>query len=1683
MAFVLDANIRIAEILGLGKLEAALSKVKGVAQIGAAAGAGVVATTSGAGAAANAFKIQATAAAASAVAMNKATVATNKLNAALSQTATKVGKAKSSIDKASKSAKGFGHSIKIAGQRYAAFLAATVAPFAALAGIAKATAAVIEFDTAMLKVRQILGQTEQQVAGLRSTILDFASATGTSASELGRVAKVLSQAGLRGDELEESLSALAKVPLTPSFETMDAAIEGTIAALNQFNKEGLTTADVLDVMTALSNKFAASSEDIAKGISRGGAAFEAIGGTFKEFAAVFTTIRQATRESAETIGTFMKTISSRLADPKIVDFLEGKGIHIAEAIEAGDPVGALKQIATAMENITSIQEKIEIGTKLGGRRQISRLLALVSNIDVLDDALATASSSAGEFGKIAEEGLQGLQAQINIMIQGWNKLIQTLATPLFTPIIKAVTFLGKGLALIATLASPIIPLFAYLVGFSVGFKLLALSIANAAKALALMRTVGRGVGGGLTAAIGAGQAVAAGGAAGAAARGQIQRRLAGGVGLNAGQAVAAGGVGARLGKGAIGGIGQSSIGGIAIGAGLALAADQASEAFTKAGNSAGVFAAEAIKAASFVAIAGLALSGKGIVPLVSSFGSLFGPIAIAVTALGSLAYASNKAASFDAQKAFDEVAKKMAELEIEPIESGDTGAIQDAIGKFGRTALEALEAETREYENNLFDIFGNAISRMKNLVSGGDLTTFSNAEVQSILDEIVGKNPKLLNEIMKAAIEEIGSVVGLEADIEQKLISELNISAEYAARLRSSMVKAFGGMEKIAAGISQSNIETEVNAFADSVKKVQKDFGRIHIPIRLTNELTNLSDVIGRTVKAIENSIQLFDQLSQSIGTDFDAPIPEARFTKERVRGIIGQGDLSKLIPKLEGFEGIEQATASFAQIEKAGNDFLRWMLNSADSAADLSNLVDPKVDPLEIVDEMIQRFMKEFPTAVPPELTDFFTAAAVGISNDLRSSLVSTGDKIFDQKIVKEMIQSIAGKQDAFANSFVELITDFLNTSLDLTAKQVEAIQLEPRVLAEAQRPVTVLGELFENLSHFDEFGESASKSLNALNRGMLDIDDTMVGLAQDTDLVKWAGERYRIENTKLAEIINQMNSQTNKNSDITKGLNDKYIEQVKIVTKLDSIFAGLNSVIDSSSESFGRLQQSLQGYDIDPKAIEQAKKDFQDVIDFQKESLTLGRKLTDVDIALEISNILKKPADFLADELNKSASNIKEWTRALSIEDLQKGLKGFKASIVSGQVVAERVSISEARPTKIGQTIDPKILQTGVFGAEENIIKETLRELAVQAARRGEAGGLGEVTIADDFRNFSGSLKELIEAVKETGLNDTGIWNDLVKSLREQGELSETRDIDFIGAMKQTFGDLSEVWKRVSEQPELIEQPESFLPELTSKFKQILKDFSIGAEQPVISEAVPFDMEDMSTAALDIQRAASESRIAADATIASTTKIEEASIGIISGGENILTGSQNMTEAIGQFKSVVDTQREALVGPQETAVGGVVEGGAVEAVSETTSAVNALGEKMDAVGQAIQNQTEQEAERAADEKEEPIEIEGLKDNTDAVSTNSEAISGTNESMSELNEGMTKVAGAMEDGIGIDIETMSHVKIDLQGVAEAASEFTAEFEAVATRVAKEQINIVLQELARNAGNTESASNFESAIS
>jgi TP901 family phage tail tape measure protein len=1685
VAFVLDVNLRIKDILGLQKAEAALSKLQGTTQVGVAAAGGAI---GGAGGAAAATKVQAAAALANAAAINKVTVANNKLTASQSKAVGATRKAADGMKVATQRADTFGKSVAIAGKRYAAFLAATVVPFAALGGISKATATVIEFDSAMLKMRQITGQTEQQMMGMRNTILDLATTTGTSASEIARIGKIMSQAGFRGEQLSEALTALSKVPLTPSFETMDAAVEGTIAALNQFNKEGLTTTEILDVLTAVANKFAASSEDIAKGTARGGAAFEAIGGTFKEFVAIFATIRQATRESAETVGTFMKTISSRLADPKIVRFLEGKGIRIAEAIEAGDPVTALKRIAAAMENITSIQDRVEIGTKLGGRRQISRLLALMSNIDVLDNALKTAGASAGAFGNIAEEGLKGLQAQLNILVQELNKLVQTLAEPLFVPIIRGVTKAGKAFVSFLDFIKPVIPALTTIIGFAAGFKLLAVSIGAAAKALAFMSTVG--VGGGIPGMLGA--LSGAGGAAGATARERVQRRLAGGVGVTAGQTAVAGGVGARLAGGARAAA-TSPLGQLAVVAGIILAADKLSESFEEAGESSGILAAEFAKTTGILLVATSLLSGKSITGAIGSIVTKLGPfgaaIAAAVAALGIFTHAAAKAVDVDVQNIIDAAAQKVAEIKIKPIELGDREALQQAVGQLGIEAISGIQESVKRYDEGLSGFFATAYERVRNLFKGEGLITISDTQAQQMIEDIIGNNPQLLNEILRSAIEQFGAA-DIEVGLDQLISEAFGGNIEVAARIRQAMIAQLGGLDKIAQNIEQVQIDAKISVLANAVEKASRDFERLYIPVELSYELGLLSDAVGNAARAIETNVAMFDQLSQVVGRDVGVAKPGTEFSREAIERIAQTGGIGEFID-LSQFKELEGFTTDMARVGTALEEFMESMIKSKANADSLRSLLgDPQVDPFDVLGDYIDKFMEEYPEQIPPEAEAAFKAAAANLGQQLKNMLIDQAGVLPSTEEIQKAFQDVLGKQQPF----YEAAIDTFKVWIDTQAKQINLALSAEELKASVDVSTSELANTI--LNSFEKSLQSAGADFQlplGFKIGLMDANDAFIDLAQNGDIVGQILDKYQESYNRHAELNRKVAEAQKTGEGATLDLLNASKNAAVEVLNLQVALTQLAKILQQAPQALSERQEEqrqLPGFNEQAAAMNT--KLLEDNNQQMNELIKRRRQFIEAQAAIDVSQAFEEPADIFAQALTESAAAVRAFTSALTVSDLQRGAGGLDVRTTpEGRVYTERKPVPEAQITEQQRVTDTKHLQAALFGGDIGNVMETLLQAAVETA---ESKVLGQLTrgrpeeaavnkeLAESFRDFRGFIYDIPKMIQESGLDPTEVARAAAEALQKQAREPGAREVEYIGAIKRTIGDLTTSLESLIERPEVGREPEGLVPQLTPAIQDYLQGLTPPLERVPEPEAAPRVFEDISASAADIQQAASETKIAADATTRSTEDMKIASTDIRTGGTDILVASQEMVEAANQMQAVVDIQREALIGQQEAAGDGTNGESAREAMAATTEAVNALGERVDSVVKAVEIQTQQEAELASTEREKPLEIAGLENNTDAIAVNSDVTNKAQENMAGLNEGMNKVAGAMDEGIGIDIDTMSSIKIDVQGVASAAKEFTSEFEAVAHKVAKEEIRAVLQQLARTAGNSEAASTFESAI-
>ena len=1702
MAFVLDVNLRIQDIIGLEKVKAALSKSQGAAQVGGAAGGvggkGVGGTT----AFTSATKAQTSALIATSAAMNKATLAQNRLNVSSKKAGPGLQKTAAGAKAAGKAAETFGQKMKLAGVRYAAFVAATAAPLAIIAAFGKATAAVIEFDGAILKLRQITNQSNSEISGMRDTILDLAVATGTSASEIARVAKVLAQAGQRGDELEESLSALAKVPLTPSFETMDAAIEGSIAALNQFNQEGLTTTEVLDVMTELSNNFAASSEDIAKGISRGGAAFEAIGGTFREFAAVFTTIRQATRESAETIGTFMKTISSRLADPKIVDFLEGKGIRISEAIEAGNPVEAIKRIAAALKDTQSIQDKIEIGTKLGGRRQISRLLALVSNIDVLNETLGAANRSAGAFGEVAEVGLAGLQAQLNILVQEFNKLVQTLAEPLFIPLIRGAVTAGKAFITMVEVIKPVIPFLAQMIGFAGGFKLLAISIGAAAKALSFLSTAG--IGGGLAASFGAlrgGAGNIQGGVAGGLARERIMRRLGGQAGLEvgagAGTAVAAG-AGAQAASAAKSAA-VSKIGQLAAVAGIVLVASTMKESFVEAGDSAGVLATTFTQAVGVMLVAISLISGKSIFEALKGMGGALGKfgsaLGIGVTAMAAFAFAAKQAVDLDLGKIVDAAQKRVASIKVVPIEAGDLKGLTLAVGTLGEEAIAGIQESVKRYGEGVSGFFAERLARLGNLFGGEGLITISDSQAQKIIDDIVGSNPELLNEIFRSAVEQFGKS-GFLGGIDKLLAQSPNINPESAARLRGALVQALGGIEKVVSRIGQIQIDAKASKLANAIDKANQAFASLHIPTVLSGQLSLLSTSVGKAAKAILQNVNLFDDLSQTLGKGLSLPQLGTEFEDEAVRNILSQGKLAELLGT-EQFAQLDSFTRQSLQINDLLNGFFLSLAASLAKADDVAGLVEGKgslISPFDMINELVEKFAEDSGAGLSPEALDLLKVAALKLSEAVRTGVVSAVALVDDPNAIIKSVQDTLGGNIAITDAIVKVVGDLLNASAQQAARQLEfkKLELESKLQTSVtpEQDIKVLKDLAQ-LSGFDI-------DTTALDAGQTSIEQFIVQLAAGGDEFAAIAELFGQSFQEFATAFKAVEDQQATGENANLELGESAVKAGEKVLALSGFMQQLEKIMGTLPESLAKIQaERAKGGSF--TAVLGGKPQIGRQTEKQQEAFLKAntKALQDMRIAVEgfklqtiveTSDIFKKPSDHFVAALADSTKALTLWVSKLTDIDIQRGAEVLTdAKLVSGSVGATRQVSDTSQFAVEQQAVQTRGLQIGVLGAQISDFLDNLRVsaigLAQETANRIDVGELGGGAaesqelrrLVDELKNVN-NLNDVPGLINVLGnLDSTLLAQRTVELGRIQAEDPGAGELQkAAAAMNGATAQLALV-QQVIENPSILREPERLQEEISPNFLALLEAMrDIVTQQPTDTPRV---FEDMSTNVLEAARV---NESAAISTNEAATSFSTATVDILTGASSISEASVAFNEGVGILQTIIDPIRDVLMGPPAPDANTLDEG-VKEAMDANTQAIGEVRDEMLGVKEAIREGTEQEAEIAKEQKEEPVEIEGIQDNTDAVTKNSAEFEKTGEDMRGLGEDMDRMATAMADGVGVNVETMSEVTVDVSSISEAAKEFTDEFEAVAIRVARAEINAALASLAAASSNAELASTFESA--
>ena len=369
---------------------------------------------------------------------------------------------------ATSAAHNMGKAFAVSLKRFAAFAIASRAVTLFTSSLADAFKEAIDFQRQLIKISQVTGKTVKQLGGLSKEVTNLSTKWGVASKDLIGVARILAQTGLEADKLKIALEALAKTTLAPTFENIEKTAEGAVAILAQFGKGVGALEGQLGAVNAIAGQFAVEAGDLIAVVRRTGGVFKAAGGNLNELLALFTSVRATTRESAESISTGLRTIFTRIQRPKTIEFLKAYGVNLLD-LEGKfvGPFEAVKRLNAALAGLEQGDIRfVKIAEQLGGFRQIGKVIRLLQQFQLAEEARQAAIEGGNSITSDAAKAQQALAVQFIKVREEFFALIRGIAeTSTFQAMVKMSLQLASALIKIGEAIKPLIPLIAALAAF------------------------------------------------------------------------------------------------------------------------------------------------------------------------------------------------------------------------------------------------------------------------------------------------------------------------------------------------------------------------------------------------------------------------------------------------------------------------------------------------------------------------------------------------------------------------------------------------------------------------------------------------------------------------------------------------------------------------------------------------------------------------------------------------------------------------------------------------------------------------------------------------------------------------------------------------------------------------------------------------------------------------------------------------------------------------------------------------------------------------------------------------------------------------------------------------------------------------------------------------------------------
>lgn len=300
-----------------------------------------------------------------------------------------------------------------------------------------------QLDTVMNGIAIVTDMTTADLWQQVDTYSKIAQNYGTSIQGAYEVSKIYYQAGYEAVDVMTLTNETLKLSTISGLDYATTT-DYMMTAMRGFKLEMEDASRVVDVYSNLAANTAVSQQELAEAMTRTASSMESVGATFEETSSMIATMVAVTRESANNIGSAMKSIAARYGEltknPTGFEDLEGEAYSFNKVDEALQSVGismkdangqfrsfteVILELTDKWDSLTSVQQRY-IATQFAGNRQQSRFLALVSNGDLLRENLQNALNSEDVGTLQALEYLDSLEAKVNQVQVAYQQFYTTI---------------------------------------------------------------------------------------------------------------------------------------------------------------------------------------------------------------------------------------------------------------------------------------------------------------------------------------------------------------------------------------------------------------------------------------------------------------------------------------------------------------------------------------------------------------------------------------------------------------------------------------------------------------------------------------------------------------------------------------------------------------------------------------------------------------------------------------------------------------------------------------------------------------------------------------------------------------------------------------------------------------------------------------------------------------------------------------------------------------------------------------------------------------------------------------------------------------------------------------------------------------------------------------------------------